>query len=485
MATIQEIESGIEAANKIIDNPSSSEAVKNVAKKKLAQFVKQREALGNAASVSETTKEVVSAGGDVVSAILATLKQYMESNAGGGLDSESVRAMISEYLKTQKVSLEDLDKSVLDEIKKNQTVVLNLPNFGLKFEVSSAIGDIPNIYPIIDDVLAGNNVYLIGEAGGGKTFTAETVAKLLQREYVIINCSQYTSPTEIVGGQTIDGYQNGKLIDAWKNGKILILDEMPRLDPNTAGLFNDALAKSSKTKPASDSKINSTNPKEAPFERNNNFGLIATGNIYPNTPPPPKYKANNQQDLSLLDRFSGSVYETFYDEKTDQRMARFQFLYDMLVGNYYKYMEAVRNKTALPEPKGLRTILKANNLDELAVVSYRTLTSFRVAFEFQLVRELAKSQGTDVGDNKGKTLAMAFRSFLIAFDDNGKDTIINATKMTPGFIDLKVQEAVNMIISGSQGFTDSLTPLVKQEAAPVFDRYKDLLVADFFTPKAV
>ena len=292
--------------------------------------------LNQQSQITPAPQQVVSTGGsDVVSAILATLKQYMESNAGGGLDSESVRAMINEYLKTQKISLEDLDKSVLDEIKKNQTIILSLPNFGLKLEVTNAVGDIPNIYPIIDDVLAGNNVYLIGEAGGGKTFTAETVAKLLEREYVIINCSQYTSPTEVVGGQTIDGYQNGKLIDAWKNGKILILDEMPRLDPNTAGLFNDALAKSTKTKPAADSRINSTNPKEAPFERNNNFGLIATGNVYPNTPPPPKYKANNQQDLSLLDRFSGSVYETFYDNKTDQRMARFQFLYDMLVGNYY------------------------------------------------------------------------------------------------------------------------------------------------------
>jgi len=485
MATIQEIESGIQAAKKIIDNPSSSEAVKKVAQKSLAKLEKEKSELGSAAQTTETTKEVVAAGGDVVSAILATLKAYMESNAGGGLDSESVRAMINEYLKTQKISLDELDKSVLDEIRKNQTVVLSLPNFGLKFEVSSAVGDIPNLYAIIDDVLAGNNVYLIGEAGGGKTYTAETVAALLQREYVIINCSQYTSPTEIVGGQTIDGYQNGKLIDAWRYGKILILDEMPRLDPNTAGLFNDALAKSSKTKPAAQSKINSTNPKEAPFERNNNFALIATGNIYPNTQPPPKYKANNQQDLSLLDRFSGSVYETFYDEKTDQRMARFQFLYDMLVGNYYKYMEAVRNKTALPEPKGLRTILKANNLDELAVVSYRTLTSFRVAFEFQLVRELAKSQGTDVGDNKGKTLAMAFKSFLIAFDDNGKDTIVNISKMTPDFIEMKVQEVVNLILSGSQGFSDSLTPLVKKEAAPVFDRYKDLLVADIFTPKNV
>ena len=97
MATIQEIESGIEAAKKIIDNPNSSDAVKKVAQKQLAKFVKEREALGNAAQTNETTQEVVQAGGDVVSAILATLKSYMESNAGGGLDSESVRAMIKAF----------------------------------------------------------------------------------------------------------------------------------------------------------------------------------------------------------------------------------------------------------------------------------------------------------------------------------------------------------------------------------------------------
>jgi cobaltochelatase CobS len=423
--------------------------------------------------------------GDMVAKILAAFNAFMQSNVGTALDSSSIRAMIADYFKQNKISLDELDKSVLDEIKKNQTVILNIPNFGLKFEVSSTIADIPNLYPIIDDVLAGNNVYLIGEAGGGKTFTAETVAKLLEREYSIINCSQYTSPTEIVGGQTIDGYKEGKLIDAWRNGKILILDEMPRLDPNTAGLFNDALAKSSKTKPPSDCKINSTNPKDAPFERNNNFGLIATGNIYPNTPPPPKYKANNQQDLSLLDRFSGSVYETYYDNKTDQRMSRFKFLYDMLVGNYYDYTQAIRDKTRLPEPKGLRTILKANNLDELAVVSYRTLVAFRVAFEYELVRELSKSQGVEVGNAQGKTLEIAFRSFLIAFPEQTKETILNITKFTPDFIKLKVQENINLILSGSQGFSDSLTPLVKSEAAPIYDKYKDMLVADFFVPQSI
>jgi cobaltochelatase CobS len=482
MATRKELEEAIKAAERIIANPPSDK-MKKIAENKLVEAKIKLEHLEHASQSSETANLAIQGGGDVVTAILGSLKAYMESNAGSGLDSESIRSMINEYLKQNKISLEDLDKSVLDEIKKNQIVILKLPQFGLNIEVSKEIGDIPNLYAIIDDVLAGNNVYLIGEAGGGKTYTAEQVAKLLEREYVAINCSQYTSPTEIVGGQTIDGYKEGKLIDAWSKGKILILDEMPRLDPNTAGLFNDALAKSSKTKPAKDSRINSTNPSQAPFERSENFAVIATGNIYPNTQPPAKYKANNQQDLSLLDRFSGSVYETMYDYKTDQRMARFQFLYDMLVGNYYEYTEAVKKKTSLPEPRGLRTILKANNLDELAVVSYRTLTSFRVAFEFQLVRELAKMQGTNIGDNKGKTLVMAFNSFLIAFDDNAKDTILKASKYTNDFIELKVQEVVKQIASGSQGFVDSLTPLVKEKAAPIYDKYKDLEVAGFFPPK--
>ena len=782
---------------------------------------------------AKVPKQATQVGGDTVTAILAVLKDYMDSNAGSGMDSNSIRSLIAEYLAKKKISISDLDQSVIDEIKKNQMVVLSIPNFGLSLSVDSTIAAIPNIYPIIDDILAGNNVYLIGEAGGGKagslnskiltengwktygtiaigdkvwgedgklyevdgvfdrgnkpvyginmndggytetcdehlwkvynrndrsrkragrvlplsdfkdklfttsgaanvfidvakaipfkkqehivdpylmgvligdgsittksisiskdkqelfdllplpdgirlskrnnkdpkkclayglikdddaeenvitkelervelygkkstekhipkeylydsienrisllqglndtdgwcdgshfefstssavlandytelvrslggtvrvgsriptyvhngvrmngklsfrvscvfpedvvpfrlssklskyqkptkykvkrfissvtykgvepvrcisvtnpshlyitddyivthnTYTAEVVAGLLKRERVTINCSQYTSPTEIVGGQTIGGYQDGKLIDAWGNGKILILDEMPRLDANTAGLFNDALAKSSKTTPAEKAKINSTNPKKPPIERNNNFGLIATGNIYPNKQPPPEYRANNQQDLSLLDRFSGSVYYTAYSENLDQEISRFKFLYDMLIGNYYDYTKAVQNKKSIPEPKGLRTVLKANNLTESAVVSYRTLIAFRIAFEYELVRALAKSQGTNVGNEEGKTLLMAFHSFLVAFDEDGKNTIINATKFTDDFIKMQVKDAIGLILTNSQGFTDSLTPYIKKKAAPLFDTYKDLLVADFFVPQTI
>lgn len=313
------------------------------------------------------------------------------------------------------------------------------------------------------------------------TYTAEQVAQKLKREFSVINCSQYTSPTEILGGQTIEGYKEGKLIDAWRKGKILILDEMPRLDPNTAGLFNDALAKSSKTREAKNALISSTNPEEPPIERNPNFGLIATGNIYPNTLPPPKYKANNQQDLSLLDRFSGSVYKIEYSKSIDENNSRFKFLYDMLIGNYYDYIGAIKNKQAPPQARGLRTVLKDLNQDELAVVSYRTLISFRIAFEFELVRAVAKNNGSNVSPKQGKTLQKAFDSFLVAFDSTTADLIIRTTQFTPAFIESKVQECIDLIIKGDMILT--LNESVAKQTSSIFKKYADFFAPETFEPK--
>lgn len=103
----------------------------------------------------------------------------------------------------------------------------------------------PKVGEIITDLLSGNNVYLYGRAGTGKTFMAENISEtMLDLAFETLNCSQWTSPIQIIGGQTIEGYQQGALIKAWREGKVLVLDELPKLDPNTAGLLNDALAKS-------------------------------------------------------------------------------------------------------------------------------------------------------------------------------------------------------------------------------------------------
>jgi len=411
--------------------------------------------------------------------LLATMSSVMKNEGENGVDSSRVVEIIEKYLRDDKVKLSELDQSVLDEIKKNQEIILQIPAFSKEIVVSQATANIPNFYQIIDDVIAGNNVYLIGEAGGGKTYTAEQIAKALGREYVTLNCSQYTSPLEILGGQSIEGFKQGKLIDCWRNGKILIMDEMPKLDPNTAGLFNDALAKSSKTKPNLEAKINSANTEEPPIVRNNLFGIIATGNIYPNEPPAPQYRGNNQQDLSLLDRFSGSVYYTEFDKKTDEVTTRFKFLYNFLVGNYYEYIEAKANNKTTPPPLGLRTVIESINAKNLALVSYRTNISFRVAFEYELVRAIAKRKGLPVIEN-GKTLASTFKSYMVAFRSSA-DTVnqlMNATKYTEKYINNLVNDNIELILSGKTGFLTSLNPLLEQSASGVFERYEDFYVAE-------
>jgi cobaltochelatase CobS len=417
------------------------------------------------------------ASSPILNSIVSTMANMMTMAGGSGADNASVMALIDKYRKENKIKLDELDAEILEEIKKNQTILLQIPEFSKPIEINRATALIPNFFDIIDDVLAGNNVYLIGEAGGGKTYTAEQVSKTLKRDYVTLNCSQYTSPLEILGGQSVDGFKQGKLIDCWKKGKILIMDEMPKLDPNTAGLFNDALAKSSKTRPDADAKINSANPDEAPIERAKDFAIIATGNIYPNQPPPPQYRGNNQQDLSLLDRFSGSVYYTEFDNNTDQETTRFNFLYGFLIGNYYDYINAKKNKLPLPTPRGLRTIIDANNLKNLSLVSYRTNISFRVAFEFELVRAIAKKNGQSVVDG-GKTLLKTFKSYMVAFREttDAYDKVIRETGYTDAYIQNMVDDVISKILSSGNGFLDSLNPLVKQNASKIYGRYEDFYV---------
>ena len=417
-------------------------------------------------------------GDDFLKAMLSTIAAQMAAGEGSCVDSSTIRAIIKDYLDVDKVKLNELDKSVLEEIKKNQTLILEIPAFGKSVQVSSSVARIPNFFEIIDDVMAGNNVYLIGEAGGGKTYTAEQVAATLQREYVTLNCSQYTSPLEILGGQSVEGFKQGKLIDCWENGKILILDEMPKLDANTAGLFNDALAKSSKTRPSDKAKINSANPEQAPIPRANDFAVIATGNIYPNEPPAPQYRGNNQQDLSLLDRFSGSVYYTEFDNNTDQETTRFKFLYDFLIGNYYEYIEAKKKGNALPAPRGLRTVIESLNLKNLALVSYRTNISFRVGFEYELVRAIAKMDGKEV-EERGKNLVKTFKSYMVAFKEGSDayNNIIRTTKYTDEYIQNLANTAIKEITKDKDGFLNSLNPLLKSTASDVFKRYQDFYVA--------
>jgi cobaltochelatase CobS len=178
--------------------------------------------------------------------------------------------------------------------------------------VSNAFITRPLVQDLLSDVQARNNAYLYGGAGTGKTFTAGEIADLLDWELITLNCNQFTSPIDIIGGQTIDGYQEGKVSMAWANeiispngdkrkvsGVVLLLDELPKLDPNTAGLLNEALAKVKDFK--TDKTTGALQPPTILNGRNEklvlgNLMVIATGNVPLNTVDP-DYEANFKQDL--------------------------------------------------------------------------------------------------------------------------------------------------------------------------------------------
>lgn len=221
-----------------------------------------------------------------------------------GLDANAVRSVIASYIEQNPIGFEGLSAEVQAAIRGTQTIMIQTSPDRPPIR-ADGIEDIQDAWKIIDDILLGHNVFLFGPAGTGKTYLAEWVARRLERQYVTLNCSQYTSPTEIKGGPTITGYQEGALIDCWENGKIFIIDELPKIDPNVAGLLNEALAKTKV--PVGDTRAVIYNGKNQPKSKAEGFGVIATGNVFP-TAESQAYTANTRQDLSLLDRFSGSVY---------------------------------------------------------------------------------------------------------------------------------------------------------------------------------
>jgi DNA replication protein DnaC len=297
----------------------------------------------------------------------------------------------------QKISFDNLDSELQRLLSTTpQTIRYEIKDVKTK---EFAKPEIPSFQNIVDDVMLGNNVFLVGGAGTGKTYMAENlISKLaLNRQSITINCSQWTSPTEIIGGQTMDGYVEGKLIEAWKNGYVLILDELPKIDPNTAGLFNDALAKT---------KIPNAvifNSRKESFTKHPDFSCIATGNIYPDKESI-SYGANNKQDLSLLDRFSGSVYFIEKNPKIEKEILQNEMIWSIC--------------------DAIRTVIE--QLKYEAQLSLRFMINARDSYNLEMQR-INNAQKSGIKADEGKTFKSAVDSYLSTFTEiqqkNIKDNI--------------------------------------------------------------
>jgi cobaltochelatase CobS len=240
-------------------------------------------------------------------------------------------------------------------------------------------------------------------------------------KYYILNCSQWTSPMQIIGGYSIRGYQEGQLELAWRYGGVLILDELPKLDPNTAGLLNDALSQSSNP----NAEITSGEGKK--YKKSEFFYVIGAGNTDMKSVGA-NFSGNNRQDYSLVDRFTGSFYEVKENVALEKRLT-YTAVYNI--------------------GQGLRQFLQKTE-DSVEAITLRSMLNFNRTYQEQMLREVRsslafKTAGTqNEPDSKafrqGKTLEDSVMSFVNSLGTDRRKNLIE----TAQFQSLQTQNIVGL-----------------------------------------
>ncbi len=329
----------LEYYQEIVNDTTTPELLRN-------QAQKQIDRLASIGSAQIQTSASTGVGDPQIQAVIDAMQAAVNAYAGKSGNPEQIKRIVDEEISKSKIDFSQLSDGLKAMLQSSQKVELTLRQMAAVSTkvVSNAFITRPIVQDLLSDVQARNNAYLYGGAGTGKTFTAGEIADLLDWELITLNCNQFTSPIDIIGGQTIDGYQEGKVSMAWANeiispngdkrkvsGVVLLLDELPKLDPNTAGLLNEALAKVKDFK--LDKVTGALKPPTILNGRNEklvlgNLMVIATGNVPLNTVEP-DYEANFKQDLSLQDRFIGSTYKVFvdYEYEFNSIMEGFAFIW--------------------------------------------------------------------------------------------------------------------------------------------------------------
>jgi cobaltochelatase CobS len=401
--------------------------------KKLAENATEQEVKNLAlAELQKIELQEKAAQGDALSRSLLALKDtidaFKQKSTGASLSPDDVKKLMASAQSggiKGRVSYNDLDPELQSKLSGSVKTYLTLTTPTTKGGgkgIEERQVNRPLFQKLLSDFLARNNVYLYGGAGTGKTFIVEQLADFLGYDYVEVNCNQFTSPLDLVGGQTIEGYQKGKLEMAWTNidkqgnemrGAVLCLDELPKLDPNTAGVLNAALAKIKLG--TSDNPAYIYNGKgEKIFKRN--IFVVATGNTQLNDTSV-EYEANFKQDLSLQDRFVGATYEVLADYRSEFEgaLANFAFLFIFMT----KIREAIIER----------------RLTGVAFVSYRILITLRDTYIVERTESLkdslqyTPSNQTDERSAivKVKTLKEGLDSFLNLFNDTQRKYLEEAS----------------------------------------------------------
>jgi len=163
-----------------------------------------------------------------------------------------------------------------------------------------------------DDILlsaqARVHLYLVGQAGAGKTHVCEQVSEALNLPFYSISVCAQSSKTDLLGYQSItDGhYITTSFRQAYEFGGIFVMDEIDNGNANVISVLNSALANGKCAFP------------DGMIKKHEDFVLIACANTY-GQGADRQYVGRNQLDAATLDRFA--ILDFDYDEELELAIA--------------------------------------------------------------------------------------------------------------------------------------------------------------------
>lgn len=179
------------------------------------------------------------------------------------------------------------------------------------------------LVPELVQLLAiGENVYLYGPSGSGKSHAARQAAELLNIDFFSLSICSQTTKTELLGYTGPNGnYIETDFYKAYKNGGLFLLDEVDNGNPNILTLLNSAISNGFCSFPCGQ------------VQQHENFKIIAGANTIGNGGNV-QYVGRNPLDGATKARFT--FVEFPYDEKLEIELSP--------VKEFCKKVQALRAK---------------------------------------------------------------------------------------------------------------------------------------------
>lgn len=156
---------------------------------------------------------------------------------------------------------------------------------------------------------AGSHVYMVGEAGGGKSKAAEMAAEALDVPFYSISANPQSSKHDFLGYTDANGrYVGTQFYEAVKHGGVFMIDEIDAANPGILTVINAA----------ADGNKYVSFPHEQ-VEKHPDFTIVTGANTY-GTGASRQYVGRNPLDAATVDRFA--MIEWLYDEDLERELAQ-------------------------------------------------------------------------------------------------------------------------------------------------------------------